>query len=231
MSVHYKLNGVDLVVPDDLNSDHLREKIESGWYERSEARAAARRIRPGQRVLEVGAGLGYVTTLCARAAGPENVLSVEANPRMIEVIRSNLERNGCGEVTLIHAAVTGRAKEGETATFHTGQAFWGGALARREDAVSEEVTVPLVSIRSLLKAHKPQVVILDIEGAEADLFQRPWPRFVQHVVMELHPDRYKDDSVVPHIIRSMAEAGLTYDHRTSNGKVLGFRRIRLPARP
>ena len=34
--------------------------------------------------------------------------------------------------------------------------------------------------------------VVDIEGAEAHLFDRPWPRHLRFVMMELHPSRYPD---------------------------------------
>ena len=222
----YELNGVKLGVPKDIGSDHLRRKLESGGYESDEARAATRRVRPGQRVLEIGAGLGYVTTICAKKAGPENVLSVEANPKMLPVIRANLDRNGCSKVELMHAAVTGPIKDGETAPFYAGSSFWGGSLLPRDGWDLKGQEVPLLSISALLQAHRPHVVMMDIEGAEARMFSRKWPRFVQFLVMEIHPDRYENDTVVQKIVDCMSASGLTYDHRTSAGRVLGFRRVR-----
>ena len=224
----YTLNNVELVVPDDVLTDHLQRKLKSGGYEKDEANAATRRLRRGHRVLEIGAGLGYVTSICARKAGPENVLSVEANPKMLPVARANLDRNGCEKVELIHAAVTGPVKDGASAPFYAGSAFWGGSLYRRDGWDTQGQDVPLVSINALLKAHRPHFVMMDVEGAEENMFSRKWPSYVQFLVMEIHPDRYDDDNVVPGMIRCMARSGMTYDHRTSSGKVLGFRRVRDP---
>lgn len=226
MSNLYTLNDIELSVPDEVLTDHLRRKLDSGGYESDEAKAATRRLRPGHRVLEIGAGLGYVSSICARRAGAENVLSVEANPKMLPVIRANLDRNGFEDVELMHAAATGPVETGATAQFYAGSAFWGGSLLQRDGWDLEGQEVPLVSISALLRAHKPHFVMMDIEGAEANMFSRKWPPFVQFLVMEIHPDRYEDDRVIPKMIRCMAKSGMTYDHRTSSGKVLGFRRFK-----
>jgi hypothetical protein len=69
------------------------------------------------------------------------------------------------------------------------------------------------------------VVIMDIEGAEEHLFDAPWPDFVRHVMMELHPGRYPD-TVIQRIVDCMSTSGLTYDPGPSRGRILCFRRVR-----
>lgn len=56
----YRLNGVDLALPQGLATEAIIEKLADGSYEGDEARAVDRCVRPGFRVLELGAGLGYV---------------------------------------------------------------------------------------------------------------------------------------------------------------------------
>ncbi|MEL6701838.1 MAG: rRNA adenine N-6-methyltransferase family protein, partial [Pseudomonadota bacterium] len=87
-----------LNVPRQVASPRIYDRIREGMYENTEAKCARRRIVEGDRVLELGAGLGYVTTICARRAGAQNVLSVEADPTMVEIIRGNLALNSVEEV-------------------------------------------------------------------------------------------------------------------------------------
>jgi tRNA G37 N-methylase Trm5 len=91
--------------------------LRDGTYEADEANAAERCVKEGFRVLELGAGIGYVTAICARRTAPENVLAVEANPALIPVIEDNLARNGAQDVTVLHGAVVARAEEGQTTPF------------------------------------------------------------------------------------------------------------------
>ena len=67
----FTLNGISLGLPAGLATPEILGKLADGTYEADEARSAERCVREGMRVLELGAGIGYVTALCARRAGPE----------------------------------------------------------------------------------------------------------------------------------------------------------------
>lgn len=221
----YRIDGLDLAVPETVLTERIAAKLASGSYEGQEAHAARMRLRPGQRVLELGAGIGFIACLCARITGPENVTTVEANTAMLPVIRANLERNGFGAVRLVHGAVAGRAGAGTPIGFDAGRTFWAARLADATTAPDSAVQVPHLGLDDLLESVRPQVVIMDIEGAEQHLFDAPWPGFVRAVMMELHPGRYPDQ-VIKRIVDCLSQSGLTYDPGPSCGRILGFRRLR-----
>jgi FkbM family methyltransferase len=195
--------------------------LADGSYEADEARAADRCVRPGFRVLELGAGIGYVTALCAMRMDPANVMSVEANPDLLPVIETNLARNGLSGVTLIHGAATGPVEEGAAAEFAISDGYTGSSLDGRG---GRAVQVPLVSIHDLIRAHKPHVVLMDVEGAEADMFNRLWKCPLRFCVLELHPKKYPARTIKK-IVDLMSAMDMTYDPVTSRGKVLGFRKV------
>jgi FkbM family methyltransferase len=216
----FRLNGVDLSLPKGLATPAILEKLADGSYEEDEARSADRCVRKGFRVLELGAGIGYVTSLCAQRAGPENVLSVEANPDLLPVIEANLARNGLSGVSVMHGAVTGPVEEGAMAEFAASEGYTGSSL----DGKGRGVRVPLISVHDLIRAHKPHVVLMDVEGAEADMFNRPWKCPLRFCVMELHPRKYHARTIKK-IVDFMSAMDMTYDPVTSRGKVLGFRKV------
>lgn len=219
----FTVHGVKLSLPSDLAKPGLVGKLENGTYEYDEGNAARRCIRPGFRVLELGAGMGFVTAICAMRAGAENVLSVEANPRMLDVIRVNLALNGQEGVTLMHGAVTGHAEPGQTARLRLGDALTSSRLARK-NVRADTIEVPLVPIADLIRMQRPHVVIMDVEGAEAHLFAQPWKCPLRFLVLELHPKQYAQ-RVIKKIVEWASDMHMTYDPSTSRGKTLGFRRV------
>ena len=59
-------------------------------------------VRPGQRVLEIGAGTGYNAALLAHLAGPDGeVISVDIDAELVEVAQQNLARAGVSRVTVV----------------------------------------------------------------------------------------------------------------------------------
>lgn len=61
-------------------------------------------LRPGQRVLEVGAGTGYNAALIANLVGPSGrVLSLDIDADLVAAARANLDAAGWPEVELRHA--------------------------------------------------------------------------------------------------------------------------------
>jgi len=221
----FEIEGLRLEVPDAHLNDRIRAKLASGGYEGHEARAALMRLRAGQRVLELGAGIGFIACLCARVAGAENVTTVEANPDLLPVIADNLARNGAGEVTVLHGAVGGMEGGAAPLAFDAARSFWAGHIADEASAAERVVAVPHLGLGELMARVRPGYVIMDIEGAEAHLFDAPWPAHVRHVMMELHPGRYPD-TVIQRIVDCMSSSGLTYDPGPSRGRIVCFRRVR-----
>ncbi len=56
-------------------------------------------IRPGDRVLEVGAGSGYAAAVMSRIAA--EVIGIERKPELVAVARERMERLGYGNVTIV----------------------------------------------------------------------------------------------------------------------------------
>jgi len=59
-------------------------------------------LKPGQKVLEIGAGSGYNVALIAEIIGPEGeVFTIERVAELVEFGRRNLERTGYGRVKVM----------------------------------------------------------------------------------------------------------------------------------
>jgi hypothetical protein len=86
------------------------------------------------------------------------------------------------------------------------------------------VDVPMIGFHDLLRAHRPHVVLMDIEGAETQLFDRPWKCPLRFCVLELHPRHYPPRAI-KRIVDAMSAMSMTYDPAVSRGKILGFRRV------
>jgi len=144
-----------------------------GTYEPELQWALGELAHPGTIAYDVGANIGYITLMLARAVGPSGtVVAFEALPANLERLERNLALNGLsGRVTIQPVAVA--AGEGDL-RFHVhasgamGKAE--GSAGRLDEHYQAEITVPSTSLDAFAYERSgpvPQLVKMDIEGGEA----------------------------------------------------------------
>lgn len=207
-------------VPGRLLSPALNAAMTEGRYEHLEARALQRHLRPDDRVLELGAGCGFLSILAALVVGPEGVVAVEANPDLPDVIARNAAQNGVAGIDIRHGAVV--AGKASTQSFFLRGAFWAGSTDERH-VKDVEVTVPALGFGTLCREMRPTIIVADLEGGERHLFDEGVIDSVRVIVMELHENRYGQDGIRA-LFDRLSEAGFAYDPNGSRGKVVVFRR-------
>lgn len=95
-----------LVYVDARDISLLPSLVVRGYWEPGVTRALLRLVRPGQRVIEVGANVGWYSLLLAAGVGPTgDVTAFEANPRVVELLQRTLAANGYGRVRVVPLAV------------------------------------------------------------------------------------------------------------------------------
>lgn len=171
-------------------------------HEWPERRLAARHLRPGDRTLEIGAGIGLVSLFCARICGPGNLRSYEANPRLEPIIRHNFELNGM-VADLRVAAVAPEA--GET-TFYFDEDIYASGMV--DSAVGRASTVHCDAFRDVLAEFRPNVLVMDVEGAEVDILPAGDLSGVERIILELHP-KIVGQERIDGLIAHLAALGLT----------------------
>jgi FkbM family methyltransferase len=158
-----------------------------GTYEPALQAALADLVQPGVTAYDVGANIGYITLLLAKAAGEAGrVYAFEALPSNVDRLRANLALNGlAGRVVVFAGAITGA--QGPVRFLVHASAGMGKAAgsAGRQVHYESEVTVPGISLDEFVYAQgnpPPQVVKMDIEGGE--VLALPG---MQRLLAEAHP--------------------------------------------
>jgi FkbM family methyltransferase len=219
----FLLRGLTLSLPGSALRGNLERSLTSGRYENHEADAILAHLVPGDRFLDLGAGLGYLCALAARVLGAEAVAGVEAGPKTIELARVNLAANGFGGVQLIHGAVT--AEVGGEVEFGQRPAFWASALKGSEGwpENAKVIRVPALPITSLLARLQPTVMCCDIEGAELEVLTQPLPG-VRLLVVEFHPALY-GEAGVGRVRAALAAQDFQPEAKGSRADTVVFRRL------
>jgi FkbM family methyltransferase len=142
-----------------------------GTYE-PELQAALHDLIPaGSVIFDVGANIGYVSLLLAKAAGTKGrVFAFEALPSNVEQLRRNITLNYMEKlVKVVDCAVTQTSGPVRFLVHASGGMGKAAGSAGRDDQYQREVTVPGLSLDEFVFEQGnplPQVVKMDIEGGE-----------------------------------------------------------------
>jgi len=208
-----QLHGLSVPIDRRVMSDKIVESIRLGRYEMAEAARLPGIVRPGERVVEVGAGIGVLTALIGRFARAELVVAIEANPRLQDYI-AELHRMNSVEAVVRQALVT-PAPAAKPATLYLHQDLWASSPAwiSRKSQIGV-VEVPVLSLQEIAEAWAPSLLILDVEpfAAWAEASGPPHAldtadfRPFARVLVELKPKRFP-----PQEVRRV------FDHFTAQG--------------
>lgn len=211
-------SGVRLPLRHPAISVKIRRQIYWGEYEVQEAELVSRWLEPGDRVMEVGAGIGLLSVLCARVVGDENVVAYEANPELLPVIREVHEANGVAP--RVENAVLGKGS-GERTLF-VEPAFWESSTVRGSDR-ARSLRVPQLDAAEELARVRPTFLIVDIEGGECEFFADVDLLTVRRVCLEVHP-KLVGDAALSELFAGFFARGFALDFDGVRGNVFLFHR-------
>lgn len=221
--------GVRIPFYPEIMTPPIERPLRKGRYEGGECLAVEIVVGKDDRVLELGTGIGLVSTKAAMADGVDRVLTFEANPSLIPVIREIHELNGVRDrIEVVNGLVT-RGEAPETLAFYRRRDFWASSLSPSAGAYIDQVDVATHDFDAVLADLKPTIVVCDIEGAELDLFDGADLSSARYVIMEIHPKVYGAEGV-RRIFDNMSAKGFGYSPKISRGgTVITFERVGAPS--
>jgi FkbM family methyltransferase len=219
-------SGLKLSLDREVANERIVEEIESGRYEAAELAMACGYVRKEDRVLELGAGVGFISAGVVSRIAPAAYVAVEADARLIPHIRRTHALNGCSGATVLNAAFVSDPDvlaQGEVAfTLH--REFWRSGIGQTQPGITETVRVKAVDASRFLQDHAITVLIADIEGAELELLRHLDPGPLERIVLELHPQRFGLEGV-HEVFGVLGRLGFAYDPGLSEGPVVCFQKI------
>lgn len=198
-----------------------RKLLRTGAYEAKEAIAAQKLIRKGDVVMELGGGIGFMSTLVATRTPARAVHAFEANPALIPYIEQVHAINGAKNAAITHCVLGDR--DG-TVPFYVRPNFLSSSMSPLDEDGPEvqKIDVPMLNVNRVMADLRPSVLICDIEGAEVDLLPRMDLSSLRAVLIETHP-QWIGKAGIRKVFRCLDDAGLVFFPRWSHGKVAVFR--------
>lgn len=214
--------GVLLPFDPKIITPAIQAAISESRFEFEESKYIPEIIRPGDRVLEIGAGIGFISTLLSQQTGVESVIAVEANPQLMDYIAEVHDLNNVKEVERINTVLTNGPED--RATFYLRDDFWMGSIFAEPNPYNSSVEVPTTQFSDLLRKEKISVIVCDIEGGETVLFRDADLSGVDKIYLEVH-DHVTGLASVGRLFADLAAKGFIYDPRHSEGSVILFQRV------
>jgi FkbM family methyltransferase len=156
------------------SNDFIGQAIAShGIHEIDVCEAIARLVREGDTVVDVGANVGFMTSLLARAVGKTGrVLAFEPHPKLYSRLRANINRfddGRSGRVTAEPVALSDRGGE-DWLVFDSGLFERNSGTAGLRDTGfahgKESVMVWTDKLDTFISGKTVALLKLDVEGAE-----------------------------------------------------------------
>lgn len=164
------------MVLDESDKDLSRQVKFTGSYsdEKLETEVMRTSLSPNQRVLDIGANLGFYSMLAASLVGRSGrVFSFEPFPHNTELIRASAKENLFDNLTVINAAVSDRdgiAKLYLSPFYSSEHSMFDYHYSTGPKSTENSVDVKTTTIDSYLKNHvgslKVNFIKMDIEGSE-----------------------------------------------------------------
>ena len=162
--------GIRMPIDRTLLSYAMEERIAMGRNQAEEFKCARGVVRSGDVVLELGGGLGVISAALRRETAASRIISFEANPDLLTYAKLTHELNGASNIEIRQGVVLSRA-DAPTVSFYRHPTVAVGSLFRLPGSDLNQIEVPVVKLHELLAELVPNVLIVDIEGGELDLFE------------------------------------------------------------
>lgn len=147
-----------------------RELALYGVHERNSTAYVKRIIKPGMRILEIGANIGYYAMIEARLAGENGHLyAFEPSPFNFDLLKRNLALNNFKNYDIYLSAVGG--ERGRAKFYVDSRSNLSGFIKRAGVEYADAIDVEIVTLDDFLKDKKIDFIRMDVEGYEREILK------------------------------------------------------------
>ncbi len=175
-----KIKGVQIPVTRNMTME-LKKALYGGYYEKYELKTISSQLEPNDVVMELGTGMGLLSSFCARKIGSDRVFTYEANPGLKPLIHQTYCLNKVSPQ--LEICILG-SKPGNQ-TFYISKNIWDSSIIQYDKQL-QPIQVTVKSFNEEIQKINPSFLIMDIEGGEYELCQYADFHHVKKLSMELH---------------------------------------------
>jgi FkbM family methyltransferase len=222
LSIIYFIRG--LFYPKFNLTDDIRIPINLSWsvfmlryiynrqIESSELEILKRTLNKGDRVMELGTGLGITSTYCAKIIGSLNVFTYDGNYFLEKHLKKMYKINEVNPTFSFHILTNSISPNEEIEFYVNKKNIISSSLSPVKH--THKITAKKLLFEEERKRIKPNYLIVDIEGAEYELVKGLSFEGIEKIQIELHPqligEKKRDE-----VLRNIEEKGFIRDIKVS----------------
>lgn len=211
------INNVKLYTNDQLLSPKIRNILFQGKYEQEEISILKKVLERNDRILEVGAGLGFLSAYCSKKIDSSSVFAYEANPHLKQLIYKNYRINKVFP-NLENCILEN--SDLKSKKFFIEKDFYSSSTFQRSDDANG-TCVPVKNLNREINRIKPTFLIVDIEGGELDFFNEIKFNTIEKIILEVHP-KIIGMRGTNSVIKKLLDSGYFLNTKLSVNNVLYF---------
>jgi FkbM family methyltransferase len=187
-------------------------------------------IKPGMKIFDLGANIGYYTLELTRLVGPQGrVLAIEPDPRNIKVLSKNIDKYTYpGVVTMKNCAVgefDGKAQIGIEKKSNLNSMVFDNNCKQSDMKEVDVYTIEALSKKYL--GGEIDLIRMDIEGFEVEALRGSLDflgnlKKGSSILFETHPNKYTIDRDISEVLRVLEGSGYVTSSIvcTDNGRII-----------
>lgn len=188
-----KIHGNPMIL--DLNDLGIsRELALYGEHEHNSTNEVKKLVKPGMRILEVGANIGYYAVLETKLAGENGYLyAFEPSPFNFNLLKRNIELNEIKNAEIYQKAA---GAENERSKFFVANKSNLSSFIKRDDMDmyhnGKIIDVEIIKLDDYLKDKEVDFIRMDVEGYEKEILKglemTMQTKHPKHFFIEIHSD-------------------------------------------
>lgn len=175
-------NGILLDIPICVCPPSMRLRFINESYEYPEFFLIKKYMSKSDTFIELGGCIGFISCVASKISKSNNNKVFEINPYLTETIKYNLSNNKCN-TSVIHGAITNK----KTFLLNSSK------MTTSKICYDHGVEIPSYKMCDV-NIHNANTLILDVEGAEYDIFRFQDLSSFSKIFVEWH-DISKDDNI------------------------------------
>lgn len=197
------VRGIELPIDRRLMAPWICKAILEGTYETLEASAIEQHVKPGDRVVDIGAGIGFTSAVSSRS-GAAVVYAFEADARLLPLIQKTFTLNRIANVDVFNLGVVPVGAKSQC-ELYIRDGFWSSSLYGNTKPYASVASCPAIHIDKLIRDYSPTVIVSDSEGSEFELFGSIKLNGVRSIIVEVHMSVMQSVDAAPFGIPNFVE--------------------------